>query len=52
MSLTSVLFFAFAALVVLLYYILPKRVQWLVLLAASLVLYSHAAGKSRSLEGA
>ena len=39
MSLTGSHFFLFAVLVVLLYYILPKKCQWLVLLAASLVFY-------------
>ena len=39
MNLVSINFLLFAALVVLLYYILPKRVQWLVLLAASIAFY-------------
>ncbi len=39
MGLVSIRFFIFAALVVLLYYVLPKKVQWLVLLAASAAFY-------------
>ena len=39
MSFIEFRFFIFAALVALLYYILPKKVQWLVLLAASLAFY-------------
>ena len=39
MGLIDIRFFIFAALVVLLYYILPKKVQWLVLLAASVTFY-------------
>ncbi len=39
MSLVELRFFIFAALVVLLYYILPKKVQWLVLLTASVAFY-------------
>ena len=39
MSLIEMRFFIFAAVVVLLYYILPKKIQWLVLLAASAAFY-------------
>lgn len=46
MSLTSIEFLLFAMAVVFLYYILPKRVQWYVLLAASLLFYSLAGMRS------
>lgn len=39
MSLIELRFFAFAGLVILLYYVLPKKIQWCVLLAASVVFY-------------
>ena len=39
MSFTGFPFYCFAALIALLYYIVPRRFQWLVLLAASLVFY-------------
>lgn len=39
MSLIELRFFVFAGLVILLYYVLPKKVQWCVLLAASVVFY-------------
>lgn len=40
MNFTDYSFYLFAALTVLLYYILPRRGQWIVLLAASLVFYA------------
>ena len=44
MSMTSLPFLAFAAVTVLLYYLLPRRVQWVVLLLASAVFYAAAGG--------
>ena len=44
MSFTSFSFLAFAALTVLLYYIVPKRGQWVVLLVASGIFYASAGG--------
>lgn len=40
MSVTSYIFFGFLALFVFIYYIVPKKVQWTVLLLASLVFYA------------
>lgn len=40
MSFTSTAFILFAALTILIYYIVPKRVQWVVLLVASLGFYA------------
>lgn len=40
MGLTEFRFFLFAGAVILLYYILPQKLQWLVLLAASIVFYA------------
>ncbi len=44
MSMTSFPFLCFAALTVLLYYLVPKRIQWCVLLLASTVFYAAAGG--------
>ncbi len=44
MSMTSFPFILFAALTVLLYYLVPKRVQWWVLLIASVIFYAAAGG--------
>ena len=44
MSFTSFEFFCFLAVTFLLYYILPKRTQWIVLLIASFVFYAFAGG--------
>ena len=44
MTLTSFPFLVFAAVTVLLYYLLPKRGQWVVLLAASTLFYGAAGG--------
>ncbi len=40
MSFTSIPFYLFAALTLLLYYVLPRRFQWIVLLVMSLVFYA------------
>lgn len=42
MSLTSNLFILFVFITVVLYYILPHKIQWLVLLAASYVYYIYS----------
>ena len=42
MTLTSLPFLLFAAVTILLYYVLPKRVQWVVLLVASGLFYAAA----------
>ena len=42
MQFTSITFFLFAALTLLLYFTLPKRTQWMVLLAASYIFYFFA----------
>ena len=39
MSVVSYLFIAFLAITVFVYYIVPKKMQWVVLLAASLIFY-------------
>ncbi len=39
MSFTEFRFFLFAAIVILAYYLLPKKIQWLVVLAASVIFY-------------
>lgn len=44
MALTSFRFLVFAAVTVLLYYLLPKRGQWVVLLTASFLFYAAAGG--------
>ena len=44
MSLTSFPFLIFAAVTVLLYYLVPKRGQWMVLLTASTLFYAAAGG--------
>ena len=44
MSMTSLPFLAFAAVTVRLCYLLPRRVQWVVLLLASAVFYAAAGG--------
>ncbi len=44
MSMTSFRFLIFAALTVLLYYVVPKRAQWVVLLVASVIFYATAGG--------
>ncbi|MBQ9030181.1 MAG: MBOAT family protein [Parasporobacterium sp.] len=46
MTLTSLTFFAFVLAVLIVYYLIPKRLRWLVLLAASLVFYGLLALKS------
>lgn len=42
MNYLSILFFILLALVVLFYYVLPKKAQWIVLLAGSLIFYAYA----------
>ena len=42
MNYISLLFFVLLALVVLFYYVLPKKAQWIVLLAGSLIFYAYA----------
>ena len=42
MEFTSLAFVIFAAVVLLLYYLVPKKAQWTVLLVASLVFYAMA----------
>ena len=42
MNYISLLFFVLLALVVLFYYVLPKKTQWIVLLAGSLIFYAYA----------
>lgn len=42
MALTTFRFFAFAFIVILCYFVVSKRIQWIVLLAASLVFYALA----------
>ncbi len=44
MSFTSFEFFCFLAITVLLYYVIPKKLQWVLLLIASLVFYAFAGG--------
>ena len=44
MTLTSFPFLIFAAVTVLLYYLVPKRGQWMVLLTASVLFYAVAGG--------
>lgn len=44
MSFTSAAFILFAALTLLVYYLVPKKAQWVVLLVASLVFYGAAGG--------
>ena len=44
MSMTSFAFILFAAVTVLLYYVAPKRAQWVVLLVASGIFYAAAGG--------
>ena len=39
MALTSLKFFAFAAVLIILYFVVPKKFQWWVLLAGSLFFY-------------
>lgn len=46
MSITSLTFFTFLAIVFLTYYALPKKMQWVVLLCASLVFYLFSGIKS------
>ena len=46
MSITSLTFFLFAAVTLVVYYCLPKKWQWYVLLAASLVFYCAGGAKS------
>ncbi len=46
MSITSLTFVLFAALVYVLYYALPRRTQWMVLLAASLVFYAASGAEN------
>jgi D-alanyl-lipoteichoic acid acyltransferase DltB (MBOAT superfamily) len=42
MQFTSMTFLAFAAVLLLLYYIVPKKIQWIILLAASYIFYLSA----------
>ena len=42
MNYISLLFFVLLALVVLFYYVLPKKAQWIVLLSGSLIFYAYA----------
>ena len=42
MNYISLLFFVLLALVVLFYYVLPKKAQWIVLLCGSLIFYAYA----------
>lgn len=42
MQLTSLTFLAFVALALLIYYVVPKKIQWIILLAASYVFYLSA----------
>ncbi len=42
MNYISIVFFALLALVVLFYYVLPKKGQWIILLAGSLIFYAYA----------
>ena len=42
MSVVSYSFFAFLAIAVLLYYIVPKKLQWVILLGASIYFYAMA----------
>ena len=42
MSFTSLTFLLFAALTVLVYYLVPGKAQWVVLLVASLAFYASA----------
>ncbi len=44
MSFTSFEFFVFLAITLLLYYILPKKTQWVILLVASFIFYAFAGG--------
>ena len=44
MSMTSFAFILFAAVTVLLYYLVPRRAQWVVLLIASVIFYAAAGG--------
>ena len=46
MAFTSAAFLGLTALAVVLYYVLPKRAQWCVLLAASMVFYLAGGWKS------
>lgn len=46
MSITSMAFILFLAVLVIVYYLVPKRCQWIVLLAASLVFYGMAGIRS------
>ena len=42
MSVVSYIFIVFLAFTVLIYYIVPKKIQWWVLLAASVVFYAYS----------
>ena len=42
MSITSLAFFAFLAVSLILYYIVPKKAQWIILLAGSLFFFAYA----------
>lgn len=42
MSVVSYIFIVFFAVTVLIYYIVPKKIQWWVLLAASAVFYAYS----------
>ena len=42
MNYLSILFFAFLAVIFLLYYVLPKKAQWIVLLFGSIIFYGFA----------
>lgn len=44
MKLTSIYFFAFVLVVCLVYYLIPKKMQWIVLLASSMVFFVMSSG--------
>ena len=44
MSMTSLSFILFAVVTVLVYYLVPKRAQWVILLIASVIFYAAAGG--------
>ncbi|MBQ9032211.1 MAG: MBOAT family protein [Parasporobacterium sp.] len=46
MNLTTFRFFAFAILFIIVYFVVPKKVQWIVLLAASMAFYALAGVKN------
>lgn len=44
MNLTSLAFFAFLGVLLILYYIIPKKAQWVTLLAASIFFFAYSSG--------